>query len=205
MSTTDPTVPETPRQDGSAQPQPPYAPQYQQSGQTGQPQYQQQPGQAQPGQQYQPQPGQQYQPAEQPPYQQPGPAQPQYQQPQQSGPQPQYAPAPRYAPTQAPLNVPGLICLIILGLQAILVITTPFLFRAAGGGGVFPVISAAITIVSVLFSIALIVFGVIGWRRSASERLHWAAIAGVVMGAFDLVVQLVSQLSNWLAFSVLPY
>lgn len=182
MSTSDP-APQQPQQPHQPhQPQPRYAP----------PQ-----GSAPPYGSAPPQAHQQHQQ-----YQQPAPPQ----QWAQWAPPPQLA-SPRYPVTGSAsgVNVPGLICLIVLGLHAVLVLATPMLYRTSGVTAGFELISGAVSVVAILFAIALIVCGAIGARPHSAPRLRWAAIGGLVCGTFDLVVQLGNYIVNWLAYGVFPY
>lgn len=102
-----------------------------------------------------------------------------------------------------PLNVPGLVCLVLLGVHAVVILLTPFLFRVLAAGDRFAVVSAAVTAVSLSLALALVVVGAVGARTSAPPRLRWAAIGGLVSGAFTLVVQLASVVLDSLMYGTL--
>ena len=110
------------------------------------------------------------------------------------------APPPRAEPSA--LNLQGLGCLILLVVEGTVILVTPLLFRLASSRIGFEVVSNSILVATILLAALLVLLGAIGARPGAAPRLRWAAIGGLVSGAFTLVIQLGSFLLNWLLFTV---
>ncbi|GLU88735.1 MULTISPECIES: hypothetical protein [Agromyces] len=111
------------------------------------------------------------------------------------------APTPPRA-EQSALNLQGLACLILLVVEGAVILVTPLLFRLASSRIGFEVVSNSILVATILLAALLVLLGAVGARPGAAPRLRWAAIGGLVSGAFTLVIQLGSFLLNWLLFNV---
>ncbi|MFK4728968.1 hypothetical protein ROT00_04710 [Agromyces mediolanus] len=115
---------------------------------------------------------------------------------------PSSTPAPSPPAEQSALNPQGLACLILLVVEGAVILVTPLLFRLASSRIGFEVVSNSILVATILLAALLVLLGAIGARPGTAPRLRWAAIGGLVSGAFTLVIQLGSFLLNWLLFSV---
>lgn len=111
------------------------------------------------------------------------------------------APTPPRA-EQSALNLQGLACLILLVVEGAVILVTPLLFRLASSRIGFEVVSNSILVATILLAALLVLLGAVGARPGAAPRLRWAAIGGLVSGAFTLVIQLGTFLLNWLLFNV---
>lgn len=150
--------------------------------------------------QYAPQPPQ-YTP--QPPQAPQYPTQQQYQQPQQQYQQQPYAQYPTHgaAPAQqsAPLNVFGVIALVVLGVNLLTVLVQPFIFRTFTAS--YGAASLVINVVTTVLLLIALVFGIIGWFRKGQDRFRWAAIGATVCAAYGLLSSLLVA-ASW---SVTPF
>lgn len=144
--------------------------------------------------QYAPQPPQAPQYAPQP--------QQQYQQ-QHSNQQQPYAQYPTHgaAPAQqsAPLNVFGVIALVVLGVNLLTVLVQPFIFRTFTAS--YGAASLVINVVTTVLLLIALVFGILGWIRKGQDRLRWAAIGATVCAAYGLISSLLVA-ASW---SITPF
>ena len=104
-----------------------------------------------------------------------------------------------------PLNVFGLVAVIVLVLYTFYSFIQPFMMRQlieSGSYTALSVINGGLLLVCAFTAIALAIIGLVLHRNARARWLSWVALGGA---GLVVLQSLLAMIGNWLAFQILPF